>query len=66
MITVTSLNGSEFVLNSSLIETLNEIPETKVTLTSGRSYLVLESIDEVVSKVIDYNKKIFMDSVRIK
>ncbi len=65
MIVLTNLNGIEFVLNSNLIETIENIPETKVTLTSGKYYLVSEQREEIIKKVIAYNRQIFKDTVKI-
>lgn len=65
MIELTNLNGVPFVLNSNLIETIESIPETKVTLTTGKYFLVSEMRDEIVKKVIAYNRQIFMNSVKL-
>jgi flagellar protein FlbD len=64
MIELTSLSGSSFVLNSNLIETIETIPETKVTLTNGKYFLVGEEKEEIVQKIIDYNRQIFLDTVK--
>ncbi len=60
MIRVTGMNNKEFVLNADHIEKLEEIPETVITLINGKKYLVLETVEEVVSKTIAYKNKIFM------
>ncbi|WMJ24242.1 flagellar FlbD family protein [Paludicola sp. MB14-C6] len=65
MIILTGLNGTPFVLNCTLIETMYEIPETKISLTNGKYYLVKESQEEVIQKIIDYNRNIFKDAIRI-
>ncbi|HHY41911.1 MAG TPA: flagellar FlbD family protein [Thermoanaerobacterales bacterium] len=59
MIKLTKLNGKTFVLNAELIETVESTPDTVVTLTTGKKYIVNEEIDEIVSKVIQYKKQIF-------
>lgn len=58
MIEVTQLNGTRFVLNCDLIETIEYIPETKVTLTSGRYFLVREKQEEIIRKVIAFRRLI--------
>ncbi len=65
MIELTSLSGSSFVLNSNLIETIETIPETKVTLTNGKYFLVGEEKEEIVQKIIDYNRQVFLDTVKL-
>ncbi len=66
MIELTSLNGATFILNCSLIETMSKIPETKITLTNGKYYLVNEELEEVLEKIIEYNRKVFKGSIRLK
>lgn len=46
----------EFVLNAELIETIEETPDTVITLTNGKKLIVEESMDEVVRKVMDYRR----------
>ena len=36
MIEITKLNGAKMLVNTSLIETVEETPDTVITLTSGR------------------------------
>ena len=59
MIRLTKLNKTSFVLNSDLIETMENTPDTIITLINGKKYVVTESIDEVVHKVIQYKGSIF-------
>lgn len=59
MIDVTAMNHEKFTLNADHIEKIEEVPETIITLTNGRKYIVLESIDEVKNAVIEYKNKIF-------
>jgi len=46
----------EFVLNAELIETVEETPDTVITLTNGKKLIVSESMDEVVRLVMEYHK----------
>jgi len=48
----------EFVLNAELIETIEETPDTVITLTSGRKLIVEDSMDQVVRKIMDYRRAI--------
>ncbi len=59
MIRLTKLNKSVFVLNSELIETIESTPDTVISTINGKKYVVVESVDEVVDKVIQYKGKIF-------
>ncbi|MCL2166825.1 MAG: flagellar FlbD family protein [Clostridiales bacterium] len=58
MITLTKLDGTIFALNSDLIETIVENPDTTVHLTIKKFYIVKESMEEVVEKVVDFRKEI--------
>lgn len=59
MIRLTKLNDTQFVLNAELIKTVEETPDTVITITTGNKYIVKENADEVVDKVIQYKKEIF-------
>lgn len=65
MIVLEKLNKEEIVLNCNLIELIESIPETKITLTSDRYYLVNQSKQEVVDKIIEYNRKIYSNLIKI-
>ncbi|MEG6585888.1 flagellar FlbD family protein [Dendrosporobacter sp. 1207_IL3150] len=60
MIRLTRLKcDDDFVLNAEIIETIEETPDTVITLTSGKKLIVEESMDEVVRRVMDYRRAIF-------
>ena len=59
MIDVTRMNGRQFTLNSDLIETTEETPDTVLTLTTGKKIIVKESRQEVKNLVKLYRKEIF-------
>ena len=59
MIDLTAMNNTEFVLNADHIEKIECVPETLITLTNGKKYIVLESIEEIKDNVIKYKNKIF-------
>jgi flagellar protein FlbD len=52
------LSGKEFMLNADLIERIDENPDTMIVLTNGRHYVVRTSRDEVVSRVIEYKRRL--------
>ncbi|MEX0876220.1 MAG: flagellar FlbD family protein [Phycisphaerales bacterium] len=56
MIAVTRLNGQKFVLNAELIRTIEEHPDTIITLVSGEHLVVREPCKEIVRRVIEYNR----------
>lgn len=64
MIRIIGLDKKEFVINADQIEKLEEIPESVITLMNGRKYLVRESNDEIIRKIIEYKRKIFLGDVK--
>ena len=56
MIKVTRLNGQLIVINADLIEFVEEIPDTIVSLTTGKKIMVKESADEIIDFVIHYKR----------
>ena len=53
------LNDIEFVLNCDLIETVTENPDTTIRLTTGKMYIVKESMEEVLNASVNFRKNIF-------
>jgi flagellar protein FlbD len=47
MIEVTKINGSKLLVNTSLIETVEETPDTVITLNDGKKIIVRESRHEI-------------------
>ena len=52
MIKLIGFNNKEFVLNSELIEKIEEVPETLVTLVNGKKVIVKDTVDEIVESTI--------------
>jgi flagellar protein FlbD len=63
MIKLTRLNNSTFVLNSDLIETISANPDTVIFTMNGNSYVVKESINEIIEQVIEFKSKIFINQI---
>lgn len=59
MIDVTKLNGSQITINCDLIETVEETPDTVITLTTGKKLIVKESRQEVKNLVKLFKKEIY-------
>lgn len=60
MIILTKLNTKEFALNSDLIEVIEETPDTVITTTNGNKYVVKETTQEVIDKIIAYKRNIVL------
>lgn len=63
MIVLTKLNGTEFVLNCDLIETIQENPDTTIHLTTGPLYIVKEPMDEVVRRAVEYHRHTYSNII---
>ena len=52
MISLTRFNSDERIaINPDLIERIEEIPDTVVTMTNGNRHVISESIDEISDKI---------------
>ena len=58
MIHLTRINHAPLVLNSDLIEHIEAAPDTIVSLTNGQKLVVLEPVEEIVRRVIDFRRAI--------
>lgn len=47
MIELTRFNGQPFLLNPFLIEQIEALPDTTITLTTGKKLVVKEDVDQV-------------------
>ena len=56
MITVTRLNQKPIVINAELIRSVEENPDTTITLINGDHIIVRESMQEIVEKAIEYGR----------
>jgi flagellar protein FlbD len=56
MIRVTKLNNEEIVINNDLIEFIETIPETIISLTDGKKIMVKESPDEIIKRVAAFRR----------
>ena len=63
MIDVTKMNGGSITVNADLIETVEETPDTIITLTTGKKIIVIESRQEVKNLVKSYRSE--CNSLRI-
>ncbi|MEM1446480.1 MAG: flagellar FlbD family protein [Planctomycetota bacterium] len=58
MIRLTRLNDRPFVLNAELIRTVEEKPDTTITLVNGDHFIVKESMEQVVERTVDYGRSL--------
>lgn len=58
MIVLTKINRERFLLNHLQIECIETIPESKIVMMNHDYYLVLESVDEIIHRIAEYNAKV--------
>ncbi len=58
MIRLTRINHVPLVLNSDLIEHVEVTPDTVISLTTGQKFVVLETPEEVIQRVIEFRRAI--------
>ena len=51
------LNNKKVVINCDLIEYFEASPDTIITLTTGNKFVVRESTDELINKVVEFRQK---------
>ena len=58
MIRLTRMDGSELYLNPSMIEIVEESPDTHITLSNGNRYLVLEPARVIIERIVQLQARI--------
>ncbi len=58
MIQLTKINGAPIVLNSDLIEYIEETPDTVITMTNGEKIVVQDRMVEIIEKVVRFRRVI--------
>ncbi|HAX51257.1 flagellar FlbD family protein [Muricomes intestini] len=58
MIELTKLNGEPILINPKQIEYIELIPESKIIMMNGKYHIVSEHKDEIIARIIRFNKAI--------
>jgi flagellar protein FlbD len=61
MIALHRLDKQPIVVNSDLIEFIESIPDTIITLTSGNKFIVRETVAEVLQAVVNFRRALFTE-----
>ncbi|MBB5354878.1 MULTISPECIES: flagellar FlbD family protein [Anoxybacillus] len=64
MIRLTRLNGKPFTLNAIYIEQVEAFPDTTITLTNGKKFVVRESVEDVMLLVETFYRNISVLGLR--
>ncbi len=60
MIKLTRINNTTICINEDHIDFMEETPDTVITFVNEKKIIVLEKIDEINDKIIEYKRKIFV------
>ena len=68
MIMLTKFNSKtnkkgEFVLNAEIIESIEETPDTVITLTNGKKLIVEEPMEEIVRRTVKYRRALYQNEL---
>jgi flagellar protein FlbD len=58
MIVLTRLNHVPVTINADLIEHMDANPDTVISLTTGQKFMVLESTEEVIRRVVEFRRSV--------
>ena len=58
MVTITRINGTKLTLNCDLIESMEAMPDTTITMTTGKRIIARESIDDIIKKIIAFKGEV--------
>jgi flagellar protein FlbD len=58
MIRLTRLNNQDLILNSDLVKFVEHAPDTVISLITGEKFIVRESSDEVVQRIVDFRRSV--------
>ena len=57
MIKITKLNDREMIVNCDLIESMEALPDTTITMTTGRKYIAKDTIEDILKNIIAFKQQ---------
>lgn len=66
MIQLTHFSGGRFYLNAEMIQSVESTPDTLITLSNSQKLLVKDKAEDVVRKVLEYQRIIHNPQVDIE
>mgnify|MGYP004444491311 FL=1 len=65
MIDVIRLDGEKYRVNPHMIESMDSLPDTTLTMLSGKKLIVKNSPQDVIDKIIAYRRKIGIEAQEV-
>jgi flagellar protein FlbD len=56
MILLTKINKAPISVNADLIQYIEETPDTVLTMTNGEKVVVVESMNLIIQKIVNYRR----------
>lgn len=63
MIDLTRLNKKSIVVNSDLIEFIENTPDTVITLVTGEKVVVTETVEEIIDRIVVFRRRLLPASL---
>ena len=61
MIILNRINGTVILMNENFIEIAEETPDTVVVMQNGHSYLVQETVEDIMNKSAEFRRQCLRD-----
>ena len=61
MVILTKLNDQVFTINDDLIETMEQTPDTVIVMTTGNKFVVKETPEEIIDKIVQFKRQIYSE-----
>jgi flagellar protein FlbD len=60
MIELHRLDNSKLMINIDQIESIEEIPDTVITLSNGKKYIMKEDVNDIIAKIVKFKSSIWV------
>ncbi|MBN2072704.1 MAG: flagellar FlbD family protein [Actinobacteria bacterium] len=60
MIELHRLDNTKLMINVDQIESIEEIPDTVITLNNGKKYVMKEDAEDIVAKIVKFKNEIWL------
>ena len=58
MILLTKINNAQVAVNCDMVQSIEETPDTVITLGNGDKVVVKERMTEIIEKIVEYRRRI--------
>lgn len=60
MVWVTRFDGTRFVLNADMIQSIEPTPDTVITLSNGQHFVVREPVPDIIRQVVQFRHRVIV------